>query len=83
MSELTGWIRASACSADDVAFHKATACTGTATCVEVATCDCQGGTVHVRDSKDEDGPTVPFDATAWAEFLAGVRAGEFDNEESA
>ncbi|MFI2030869.1 DUF397 domain-containing protein [Streptomyces buecherae] len=44
-------------------------------CVEVA----PGfpGVVPVRDSKDPDGPALAFDASAWAAFVAGVKAGDF------
>ncbi|MEU4894639.1 DUF397 domain-containing protein [Streptomyces sp. NPDC044780] len=36
-------------------------------CVEVATCP---GTVHVRDSKDKEGPQLAFSPAAWADFVA-------------
>ncbi|MEV0599653.1 DUF397 domain-containing protein [Streptomyces sp. NPDC050315] len=36
-------------------------------CVEVAACP---GTVHVRDSKDVDGPQLKVTARAWSEFVA-------------
>lgn len=36
------------------------------------------GGVLVRDSKDPDGPQLRFSAAEWADFTAGVRAGEFD-----
>ncbi|WP_328463877.1 DUF397 domain-containing protein [Streptomyces sp. NBC_00448] len=35
-------------------------------CVEVAACP---HTVHVRDSKDPEGPALAFPADAWAAFL--------------
>ncbi|MFJ9808199.1 DUF397 domain-containing protein [Streptomyces sp. NPDC101158] len=35
-------------------------------CVEVATTP---GTVHVRDSKDADGPRLTFGPAAWAGFV--------------
>jgi hypothetical protein len=38
-------------------------------CVEVATCP---ETVHVRDSKDKDGPRLAFSPAAWSEFVAYV-----------
>lgn len=44
-------------------------------CVEVAT-DNTAGLVGVRDSKDPRGPVLAFRATAWASFVAGVKAGE-------
>ncbi|MDG9701350.1 DUF397 domain-containing protein [Streptomyces sp. DH37] len=36
-------------------------------CVEVASCP---GTVHVRDSKDKDGPRLAVAPEAWSDFLA-------------
>ncbi|MET9293871.1 DUF397 domain-containing protein [Streptomyces sp. NPDC003077] len=36
-------------------------------CIEVAAIP---GTVHVRDSKNADGPHLAFAAPAWAEFVA-------------
>jgi hypothetical protein len=35
-------------------------------CVEVAACP---HTVHVRDSKDPEGPALAFPADAWSAFL--------------
>ncbi|WP_225849964.1 DUF397 domain-containing protein [Streptomyces sp. HPF1205] len=35
-------------------------------CVEVATCP---GTVHVRDSKDKEGPRLAFSPAEWATFV--------------
>jgi len=35
-------------------------------CVEVAACP---GTVHVRDSKDKEGPQLAFSPGAWARFV--------------
>jgi hypothetical protein len=35
-------------------------------CVEVATCP---GTVHVRDSKDPQGPALAFTPEAWTAFV--------------
>jgi hypothetical protein len=39
-------------------------------CVEVATCP---GTVHVRDSKDKEGPQLAFSPAEWAHFVAFAR----------
>ncbi|MFE9393884.1 DUF397 domain-containing protein [Streptomyces flavidovirens] len=36
-------------------------------CVEVATCP---GTVHVRDSKDKQGPHLALSPAAWTGFLS-------------
>ena len=44
-------------------------------CVEV--CHRADGRVAVRDSKHPEGPVLIFTAGEWADFLAGVRAGEF------
>ncbi|RSM53102.1 DUF397 domain-containing protein, partial [Actinoplanes sp. ATCC 53533] len=35
--------------------------------------------VFVRDSKDIAGPVLEFGTRDWAEFLTGVRGGEFDH----
>jgi hypothetical protein len=35
-------------------------------CVEVAACP---GTIHVRDSKDPEGPALSFTPDEWAAFL--------------
>ncbi|MEU6083955.1 DUF397 domain-containing protein [Streptomyces sp. NPDC047108] len=40
-------------------------------CVEVATCL---DAVHVRDSKDKDGPQLAFSPAAWSDFVAHVAA---------
>lgn len=45
------------------------------TCVEVALDP--DGLVLVRDSKDP-GPVLVFDPAEWDDFVAGVKAGEFD-----
>ncbi|MFC9702276.1 DUF397 domain-containing protein [Streptomyces sp. NPDC056943] len=40
---------------------------GGGNCVEVATC---AHAVHLRDSKQSDGPTFAVEPAAWTEFLA-------------
>jgi hypothetical protein len=45
------------------------------TCVEVAFLT---GAIAVRDTKDRALPPHRYSAACWAEFLTGVRAGEFD-----
>jgi hypothetical protein len=52
---------------------KATA-SGSGGCVEVLH---RPGYVVVRDSKDPDGPTVPFTPAQWALLLDDVAAGHF------
>jgi hypothetical protein len=44
-------------------------------CVEIAAAP---SAIFVRDSKDVAGPVLEFGYLGWAEFIAGVRAGEFD-----
>ncbi|MEU7150634.1 DUF397 domain-containing protein [Streptomyces sp. NPDC045470] len=39
-------------------------------CVEIST---TLDRVHVRDSKDPQGPQLAFTVAAWADFLLGVR----------
>ncbi|MFD9812504.1 DUF397 domain-containing protein [Streptomyces sp. NPDC059080] len=47
-------------------------------CVEVtAVLIASRGVVPVRDSKNPDGPRLSVPATAFASFVAGVKAGEF------
>lgn len=45
-------------------------------CIEVALLP--GGEVAVRDTKDRTLPPHHHSAPAWREFLAAVRAGEFE-----
>jgi hypothetical protein len=45
-------------------------------CVEIASA---AAAVFVRDSKDSTGPVLEFGIRGWAEFLTGVRGGEFDH----
>ncbi|WP_030414798.1 DUF397 domain-containing protein [Streptomyces sp. NRRL S-1448] len=40
---------------------------GDGDCIEIATCP---ATVHIRDSKDKDGPQLAVAAGAWAAFVA-------------
>jgi hypothetical protein len=45
-------------------------------CVEMARVATSA--IAVRDSKDPQGPRLVFTPDDWREFVAGVRAGEFD-----
>ncbi|MGW7491275.1 DUF397 domain-containing protein [Streptomyces sp. NPDC054786] len=38
-------------------------------CIEVATCP---SAIHVRDSKNPDGPALTLSSAAWAAFIADV-----------
>jgi hypothetical protein len=44
---------------------------GGATCVEVA--DNLSGVVHIRDSKDRQGPILTFGPEAWRAFVGAVK----------
>lgn len=59
-----------------VEWRKSDYCSWGPDCVEVALRP--DGTVAVRDSKDPDGPVLEFTGSEWVAFLAGVRAGQFD-----
>ncbi|MGH3479071.1 MAG: DUF397 domain-containing protein [Pseudonocardiaceae bacterium] len=64
-----------------VAFHptllfRTSSRCSTGGCVEVAPLP-NGGAV-VRDSKDRTRGALTFDGQEWADFLSGVKNGEFD-----
>ncbi|GGW88451.1 DUF397 domain-containing protein [Streptomyces lomondensis] len=62
-------IRKTSSRADsDLAWFKSSYSSGAETdsCLEVAT---EPGTVHVRDSKDVEGPRLAFAPGAWADFV--------------
>ncbi|MER6997082.1 DUF397 domain-containing protein [Streptomyces sp. NPDC000410] len=51
-----------------LSWHKSSYSSGSGDdCVEVATCPT---TVHVRDSKDNQGPQLALSPTAWTGFVA-------------
>ncbi|MEV5430140.1 DUF397 domain-containing protein [Streptomyces sp. NPDC052701] len=54
--------------ASDLAWFKSSYSSGAETdsCVEVAT---EPGTVHVRDSKNTEGPRLAFTPAAWSGFV--------------
>lgn len=60
---------------DKMEWRRSTRCEA-GTCVEVANGD--GGPVKMRDGKNRGGPVLTFTPGGWTQFLAGVRAGEFD-----
>jgi hypothetical protein len=61
----------------EVAWHKASASgVGQGQCVETGLGAC--GMIHVRDSKNPNGPVLNFTPAEWAAFLDGARRGEFD-----
>jgi hypothetical protein len=53
-----------------------TACSGSATCVEIAALP--DGGAAIRDGKDPEGPMLLFDGAEWTTFVEAVKAGSFD-----
>ncbi|WP_033319941.1 DUF397 domain-containing protein [Streptomyces yerevanensis] len=64
----------SARDASDLAWFKSSYSSGPDgdTCVELATTP---GTIHVRDSKNTDGPQLALSPKAWADFVPYVSEG--------
>ncbi len=62
-------------SEKNLTWRKSTRSGAAGHCVEVAETP---ATVFVRDSKDVSGPVLRFAAPDWANFIEGVRDGEFD-----
>jgi hypothetical protein len=60
--------------ASRLAWRKSSHCSHD-TCVEVARLGTQ---ILLRDSKEQDGPMLAFRQAEWADFVEGVRRGEFD-----
>jgi len=56
-------------------WRKSTRSNGQGQCVEVARLD---QAVAVRDSKHPTGAVLTFTPAEWAAFIAGAKAGEFD-----
>lgn len=60
-------------STEQPAWRRSSRC-GNTTCVEVA----KIGTEYlVRDGKDRSAPPLRFAAEVWADFMVGIKAGEF------
>ncbi|MDX3855926.1 DUF397 domain-containing protein [Streptomyces sp. AK02-01A] len=60
-----------------VRWIKSTASQGTGNCVEVA--DLKDGSVAFRNSRFPQGPALVYTESEVAAFVAGVKAGEFDD----
>lgn len=65
MSEKLNWIKSSRSQPQ------------TNDCVELAAGE--GGTTHMRDSKDPSGPVLTFNRSEMAAFIGGAQDGEFDH----
>jgi hypothetical protein len=57
-------------------LFRASSRSGKSACVEVASLP--NGGVAVRDSKDRSRGPLTFDSHGWADFVNGVKNGEFD-----
>ncbi|GCB45155.1 DUF397 domain-containing protein [Streptomyces sp. NL15-2K] len=54
-------------STSELAWFKSSySSSGSGDCIEVAT---HPSRIHVRDSKDKDGPQLALSPTAWADFV--------------
>lgn len=62
----------------EVAYAKSSFSGNTGSCVEFHEHNDQ---VHVRDSKDPNGPFLTFTAAEWDAFLQGAKAGELDRSQ--
>ncbi|MFC5661936.1 DUF397 domain-containing protein [Kitasatospora misakiensis] len=63
----------------ELTWHKSTYSGGEGgNCIEVA--DSLAEVVPVRDSKDPNGPTLTFTATAWQSFITAIHTGELPAE---
>jgi hypothetical protein len=60
----------------DITWTKSSLSFANGNCVEMA--ELSDGTIGMRDSKNPDGPVLRFTPVQWEKFLAGAKAGEFD-----
>jgi hypothetical protein len=59
---------------ENAPFRRSSYCTDAHGCVAVSL---GRETVRVRDDSESDGPVLTFDARAWAEFVATMKADGF------
>jgi hypothetical protein len=74
ISELTSL---SVAELGDVTWRKSTASNPSGDCIELAALG--GGAVAVRNSREPDGVALVYTPAEIAAFLAGAKAGEFDD----
>ncbi|MGO8894695.1 MAG: DUF397 domain-containing protein [Streptosporangiaceae bacterium] len=56
-------------------WRKARRSVNNGACVEVAPAN---GQVFIRDSKNQNGPVVPYSGSSWRAFLIDAKKGQFD-----
>jgi hypothetical protein len=56
-------------------WHTSSYCS-TGTCVEVAR---EPREVHVRDTKDPEGPSLVVSVDSWQDFIASIKRGDLDH----
>lgn len=61
---------------DTLRYVKSSFSATNCTCVEMATCPDEDH-MHVRDSKDPDGPVLTFDHADWHAFLDTIKLGDY------
>ena len=61
----------------DLRWRTAETQRGNGACVEVTSAP---GSILVRDSKDQDGPLLPYSEGSWRTFLAAAKSSQFDLE---
>jgi hypothetical protein len=59
----------------DLQWRTARRSAGNGACVEVAP---TAEAILIRDSKDQDGPIVPYPGSSWRAFLVDAKKGRFD-----
>jgi hypothetical protein len=60
-------------SAEKLVWHRSSLC-GTSTCVEVAS---GPSAVHLRDSKNPDGPWLEFSHPVWRDLIHCIKDGGY------
>lgn len=75
------WIKSTRCGESSHCVEVAAAWTKSSRSVDMNACVEVAGhaeQVLLRDSKNIDAGVLEFDPAVWAQFIAGVKAGDFD-----